>query len=640
MKTFIAALFLMVPLLWGTAADVNITAIPAATDAYGTNKLLGIDKNTKSRLFTLSQVAEGSGSVTNGGDATLTSVGVTTLYATNFVGNISGTNNISNGTISTNKMDATAYAAFIGGGDVTAAGNNILSGSNTVTGSLNVIGSGTNTLSGTNIFPGFISKGLATDANGNLVPLSGQTVALGLSSVATNLLLYGGPTLEDALTSYDAVGGVAARISAGGSIYATALYGSFLGDGNNLTNLPGVLNVRDFGAVGDGTTDDRAAIQKAIDRAATNKYPLLRAVRLPAGYVYATAATLYLSNGVTIMGDLSGNAWLDPDGGQYGSAIKFKTGTQTNDRPLIRVGRHCTIKDLAFVGLGSTYAGMGLFLSGAQDDGDNTAGCGTLVRDCHFYMLQDGVRLAGNAVCNDFLGVSFASCSNAVHMAKDNNQLTVQSRWIKSCYYGLLGSTDSSCAYLDWNCDVETAHSAVALLGGAYRAIDIHGGYIEGVTNVFNINQGSAVTIRDVFIFSSDDTTKTNITLTGCGDVGIKYVSFRGMNSPTNWVADSGCSNIVEEACYYRDSRRVINNASSSVIEANGTIRASGVVYNSIQTLCGAENTAITASTAKYLNISGNGVNSANPYFGIPLAKGGTLTNFIFIAGHPVRERT
>ena len=71
------------------------------------------------------------------------------------------------------------------------------------------------------------------------------------------------------------------------------------------------------------------------------------------------------------------------------------------------------------------------------------------------------------------------------------------------------------------------------------------------------------------------------------------------------------------------------------MIEANGTIRASGVVYNSIQTLCGAENTAITARPAKYLNISGNGVNSANPYFGIPLAKGGTLTNFIFYCRTP-----
>ena len=50
------------------------------------------------------------------------------IIGTNFVGNgasltnLHGSNSIAAGTISTNRMDATAYAAFVGGGDVTQAG--------------------------------------------------------------------------------------------------------------------------------------------------------------------------------------------------------------------------------------------------------------------------------------------------------------------------------------------------------------------------------------------------------------------------------------------------------------------------------------------------------------------------------------
>lgn len=60
------------------------------------------------------------------------------------------------------------------------------------------------------------------------------------------------------------------------------------------------LNVTAYGAVGDGVTDDTAAIQAALDDASAGTYP--RRVDLPAG-VYLTTATLTGVGGVELAGE-------------------------------------------------------------------------------------------------------------------------------------------------------------------------------------------------------------------------------------------------------------------------------------------------------------------------------------------------
>jgi polygalacturonase len=85
----------------------------------------------------------------------------------------------------------------------------------------------------------------------------------------------------------------------------------------NVTPLPGVLNVRDFGAKGDGVTDDTAAIQKVIDTSAGRK------VYLPSG-VYRVSQTgsqafaLRAVSGLTLLGDGSASILkLAPNQGQW-----------------------------------------------------------------------------------------------------------------------------------------------------------------------------------------------------------------------------------------------------------------------------------------------------------------------------------
>ena len=70
-----------------------------------------------------------------------------------------------------------------------------------------------------------------------------------------------------------------------------------------------IINVRSYGAVGDGSTDDTTAIQSAITDASINSGTLF----IPKGYTFriteniSTAANLHIFGGGTIITDVSGN---------------------------------------------------------------------------------------------------------------------------------------------------------------------------------------------------------------------------------------------------------------------------------------------------------------------------------------------
>jgi hypothetical protein len=128
--------------------------------------------------------------------------------------------------------------------------------------------------------------------------------------------------------------------------------------------LDDTVNVRDFGAVGDGVTDDTAAIQAAIDwvmyRNRAHNAPVLKpsggSVYLPAGQ-YRITDTLQLGYGTTFQSIL-----MYGDGRKYRNETTYQfSGTAIfadfNDRPAIAVnsGRGTIIEKLTIRGRNSTW---------------------------------------------------------------------------------------------------------------------------------------------------------------------------------------------------------------------------------------------------------------------------------------------
>jgi hypothetical protein len=75
------------------------------------------------------------------------------------------------------------------------------------------------------------------------------------------------------------------------------------------------INVVDYGAVGDGTTDDTAAIQAAIDAAISDGH---RSVFFPSGRIWKITTTLTITEGIVLAGE-------GPQGtsSDYGNIIRF-----------------------------------------------------------------------------------------------------------------------------------------------------------------------------------------------------------------------------------------------------------------------------------------------------------------------------
>lgn len=127
------------------------------------------------------------------------------------------------------------------------------------------------------------------------------------------------------------------------------------GLGATTSGLEGVFNVKDYGAVGDGVTDDRAAILAAF--AAAEAAGGNRIVYLPPGNTFALGATLHPSGYSSV---LRGGGSNYAAGGPRGSVLKALTG-QTGP-----------VLDLTGWAFPSSARGRAVF-SGFAVQGDGTA---------------------------------------------------------------------------------------------------------------------------------------------------------------------------------------------------------------------------------------------------------------------------
>lgn len=137
-----------------------------------------------------------------------------------------------------------------------------------------------------------------------------------------------------------------------------------------------VLNVKDFGAKGDGSTDDTAAIQAAIDYAVAAGR---RSVYFPAGtYIVTSPLHAQVETGTTTVGGSTKSRYtygmgLTLRGEQVGKTVLRKTGQATYTIPANNnINGGSTVDKVLFFGGGE---GTGLYVSDLSIENASTGEC-------------------------------------------------------------------------------------------------------------------------------------------------------------------------------------------------------------------------------------------------------------------------
>jgi hypothetical protein len=144
------------------------------------------------------------------------------------------------------------------------------------------------------------------------------------------------------------------------------------------SRLKDKVSVKDFGAKGDGATDDTAAIVLAINSAANN------VIYFPSG-TYLTTSTITPANSVSFKGEK--NSFIKWDGSNGGTMFNASDPTKTIDSI-------DTLNIYGWTGSGSNYAKIGL-----EYGHNNTGTFGNIFRDVTFAYFQgsgSGYALRGH----------------------------------------------------------------------------------------------------------------------------------------------------------------------------------------------------------------------------------------------------
>lgn len=146
----------------------------------------------------------------------------------------------------------------------------------------------------------------------------------------------------------------------------------------DIRNLTGpYFNVQEFGATGDGTADDSAAIQAALDAAAAGSQKRVYVPHTANGY--AIGSTLTIDEGVTLFGD---NLW-----GQERSRIKPRPGFTS---PLLRTEDYGVTRKLRVGIIGLFFDGSSTTLTAIQANIQESLIQNCTVKNCFTYGIHFG----------------------------------------------------------------------------------------------------------------------------------------------------------------------------------------------------------------------------------------------------------
>jgi len=319
------------------------------------------------------------------------------------------------------------------------------------------------------------------------------------------------------IATYDNVTGNASGVATG--IYAafaassgSSLVGYTQGGTNSVAitvqaKLRQTVSVKDFGAVGDGTTDDTNAIQAAINAVSAAGGGT---VYIPAG-TYKITSTIYLSktmssvwyNPVQLLGAgrMSGNKTGGTILNHTGSGIAVWVGDYTNDVTATPYNSYYfSVKDLSLIGNSNTTIGFRfrqcyqLRLDNITFNGTNGSSCtGMVFEACveGLYNLLD-IQFAGTTIGTKCISV-LQSCNTALPLTANSQALNSTSSTFLCGYfhYAYEGGTVNANSITFQNSKWETL---------VYGVQDSSG----GLQNTYIENYWENITNYGISVYSSD----------------------------------------------------------------------------------------------------------------------------------------
>jgi hypothetical protein len=293
------------------------------------------------------------------------------------------------------------------------------------------------------------------------------------------------------------------------------------------------VSVKDFGAVGDGITNDTAAIQAAIDFCSNTG---TRTIYIPGGN-YLISSTITLPSGVALLGEGYQAAFVDGSGGYPSRFTKASSMTTTG---LLLTGRNL-VQNLAVLNSGGT--GYGVWVGG------NGCAATNLTSNGHTIGIRVGADAGAFLNCNTWALTNICASYNTSHGI-----------YISDNYAGSVNANAGSLI----NGDIRSNGGTGLLVGNCFRNTFIN--VLTEVNTGYGIHLNSSSQQHTVIGGDTDEgNTAGNFLIEGeyHNMVGVGGSSFVDNSNGTQYLGYAGTKFIFTEIGGYAR----ISGASSSAVE-------------------------------------------------------------------------